>query len=232
VRVHAAGRTDAGVHATAQVAHFDTEVTRDPRAWLLGVNAELPPEVAITWVRTVPDDFHARFAAIGRRYCYLIHNRRSRSALLRNRVCWECRPLAVPRMALAAEVLIGTHDFSAFRGSGCQARSPVRTLRSLQLRQYQDLCVLEVEADGFLLHMVRNIAGVLMAVGRGEAAPDWVATVLASRDRRAGGVTADPAGLYLTEVRYPAHFAIPPGNDFPFTRSVAQPLFLEPGREL
>lgn len=224
IRIHAAGRTDAGVHATGQVAHFDTEANRDPRAWLMGVNASLPPEVAVTWVRSVSPEFHARFRAIRRRYAYLILNRRSRSPIWRNRVAWECRPLELAPMQEAAAMLLGQHDFSAFRGSACQAKSPVKTVRHLHLHRQDDLIHLDIEADGFLLHMVRNIVGALLAVGRGEAEPAWVAQVLASRDRRKAGVTAAPHGLYLTEVGYPSNFAIPSGNPFPLLTSPKDPL--------
>lgn len=219
VRVHAAGRTDAGVHATGQVVHFDTSATRDARAWVLGVNRALPAGVAVTWVRRVGEDFHARFRASGRQYCYLLLNRRARSALWHGRAGWECRPLDVAAMQAAVTHLLGRHDFSAFRGSGCQARTPQREVRSVSVVSHGDLIAFSIAADGFLLHMVRNIVGSLLPVGRGEARPNWLGEVLASRDRRRAGMAADPEGLYLTGVEYPASHGLPAGNPFPFVHS-------------
>jgi len=209
VRVHCAGRTDAGVHASGQVVHFDTAASRQPDAWTLGTNARLPAAVNVTWAREVGGEFDARRSARGRVYRYLILNRRTRSALLDGRASWHCRPLDAAAMQAAAGHLCGRHDFSAFRAAGCQARSPERTLRRLQVTRHGELIVLEAEADAFLMHMVRNIAGVLLRIGRGEAPPAWAAAVLAGRNRRAGGVTAPPDGLYLTGVLYPARFGLP-----------------------
>lgn len=226
VRVYAAGRTDAGVNATGQVAHFDTTATRDPRAWVLGVNGALPAGIAVTWARRVGEDFHARFRASGRQYCYLLLNRRARSALWHARAGWECRPLDVPAMQSAAAHLLGHHDFSAFRGSGCQARSPEREVRWVGVQRHGDLVVIDIAADGFLLHMVRNIVGTLLPIGRGEARPDWLREVLVGRDRRLAGMTAEPQGLYLTGVEYPAIHGLPRGNPFPFLHS--EPLPIDP----
>jgi tRNA pseudouridine38-40 synthase len=209
VVLHCAGRTDAGVHALGQVVHFDTTAKRPERAWVLGINTNLPPEVAVRWAREMPADFHARFSACARHYRYLILNRPTRPALLARRAVWTHRPLDVERMREAGRVLIGTHDFSSFRALACQAKSPVRRLNYLELKRHGDLIELAVGADGFLHHMVRNIAGVLMAIGRGDAPPEWTGELLALRDRTQGGVTAPPHGLYLSAVDYPEHFQIP-----------------------
>jgi len=219
VRVHAAGRTDAGVHASGQVLHFDTMATRDARAWVLGVNSALPVGVAVTWARRVTPDFHARFRARERQYCYLLLNRRARSALWHGKTGFECRPLDVPEMHRAARHLLGCHDFTSFRGSGCQARSPEREVRRVSVERHGDLVVLDIAADGFLLHMVRNIMGSLLRIGRHEAPPDWLGEVLVERDRRKAGMTAEPQGLYLTGVEYPELYGLPAGNPFPFVLS-------------
>lgn len=209
VRIGCAGRTDAGVHACGQVVHFDSEAERSLRAWVLGANVSLPPDVSVLWAREVPAEFDARFSATGRTYRYVILERESRPALLAGRVCWTHRRLDTEAMQEAARHLIGRHDFSAFRALACQARSPVRTVRRLEVRRAGGFVVLEVEADAFLMHMVRNIAGVLMAVGGGEAAPDWAREVLEGRDRTRGGITAPASGLYLLQVQYPERFGLP-----------------------
>lgn len=215
VVVVCAGRTDTGVHATAQVVHFDTHAVRTPRSWTLGANSNLPPEVVVRWVQEVPQDFHARFSARARAYRYVILNRWVRPALLRHRVTWQHRPLDVMRMHEAAGYLLGRHDFSTFRALQCQAKSPVRTLHRCEVVRDGDLVYIDVEADGFLHHMVRNIAGVLMAVGRGERAPEWVAELLALRDRTRGGVTAPPEGLYFTRVVYGPEWPVPQEPQLP-----------------
>ena len=204
-----AGRTDRGVHSNAQVVHFDTNADRAEHSWVLGGNANLPPDIRVHWARPVESGFHARFSALARRYRYVIVEGRVRSALQRQRVCWSRQSLDVSAMSQATACLLGSHDFSSFRGSGCQSRHPVRELRSITVERHGALVAIEVEANAFLLHMVRNIAGVLMAVGRGERAVSWVAEVLAARDRRGGGVTAPPQGLYLTAVRYPQSYRLP-----------------------
>jgi tRNA pseudouridine38-40 synthase len=213
VRVHCAGRTDAGVHALGQVIHFDAQARRSPRGWVLGTNSKLPDDIAVRWAVPVPGDFHARFSATGRHYRYLILCRPTRSALWRGRAVWTHRPLDLARMRTAGALLVGRHDFTSFRALACQAKSPVRTLRYLHLARQDELIRLEVGADGFLHHMVRNIAGVLMTIGRGEAPVDWTAELLALRDRARGGVTAPPDGLYLTGVDYPEHFDLPSRDD-------------------
>jgi tRNA pseudouridine38-40 synthase len=210
LRVICAGRTDAGVHATAQVIHFDTEAARGMRSWIYGANANLPKDVSVQWGRFVPDDFHARFSAVRRRYRYVILNREIRPSFLDSRVTWEYRPLKEALMSKAAQSLIGEHDFSSYRALACQAKSPVRVLYELNVRRDGELIFLDLEANAFLHHMVRNIAGVLMDIGAGKCPPDWAGEVLESRDRTLGGVTAAPHGLYLAGVTYPDHFDLPP----------------------
>jgi len=207
--VHCAGRTDAGVHALGQVIHFETGACRPMRAWVLGCNVSLPPDVSVGWARPVEDDFHARFSATGRHYRYDILNRPTRSALQRSRALWSHRPLDEGRMQEAALDLVGTHDFSSYRALGCQAHSPVRTLHYLEVRRQGERIAIELGANAFLHHMVRNIVGVLMAIGRGERPPTWAREILELRDRTRGGVTAPPQGLYLSQVDYPAHFGLP-----------------------
>jgi len=208
VQVTCAGRTDAGVHATWQIIHFDTRAERSERSWLLGANANLADDVRLLWAKPVDNEFHARFAAQARRYRYVIFNHKVRSALLRNQVTWQYQPLDCVRMQEGARHLLGEHDFSSFRALACQAHSPVRTIQRLELVRQGDYLYLDVEANAFLHHMVRNIAGVLMAVGRGEQEPDWVRRILELRDRRQGGVTAPATGLYLVGVAYPGQFGI------------------------
>jgi len=209
VRTVCAGRTDTGVHATAQVIHFDSEAVRPEHAWVMGGNVNLPRAVSLRWARVVDEDFHARYSATARTYRYLILNRGQRPALLRRRVCWEHRPLDAERMQAAGELLLGEHDFSAFRAAGCQARHPVRTIERLEVARTGELIRIDVTANAFLHHMVRNIAGTLIKVGRGERPVEWVAEVLAGRDRTAAGVTAPPEGLYFVQVVYPERFGLP-----------------------
>ncbi len=209
VIVHCAGRTDAGVHGTGQVIHFDTHANRTTRSWILGSNVNLSDSVNVCWAKEVPEAFHARFSALSRSYRYLIINRWARSSLWRDRAVWVHRPLDAERMHAAGSHLIGEHDFSSYRALGCQARSPVRRITHLAVTRREDQVILDVTANGFLHHMVRNIAGVLIAIGRGDRPADWSREVLEHRDRTLGGVTAPPQGLYLTRVEYPPHFEIP-----------------------
>jgi tRNA pseudouridine38-40 synthase len=204
-----AGRTDAGVHAAGQVIHFDSEAVRSERGWRLGANTYLPPDVAIVWVREVPGQFHARFSATARSYRYLILNRDSRPALDAGRATWQRRPLDAALMNASAQALVGEHDFSAFRAIECQSRSPVRRVERIAVTRQGEWVRLDVTANAFLHHMVRNTAGLLMSVGEGESGPERVAAVLASRDRRTNAATAPPDGLYLAAVRYPAEFGLP-----------------------
>ena len=206
-----AGRTDAGVHACGQVAHFETLAQRSSRAWLLGANSELPADVSLTWVTPVPAHFHARYSAEARTYRYVILNRPARSALSAARAAWIHRPLDHTLMAQAAQGLVGEHDFSAFRAAECQAKSPVRRLEGLSVERRGDWLLIEATANAFLHHMVRNIAGLLIAIGRGDAPVGWAQQVLLGRDRTRSAATAPAAGLYLLAVRYPAAFALPQG---------------------
>jgi tRNA pseudouridine38-40 synthase len=207
--VTVAGRTDAGVHACAQAIHFDTGARRSAYAWVRGANSSLPREIALRWAGEADPAFHARFSATGRVYRYLILNRSVRPTFLARRVTHEYRPLAVARMQAAARHLIGTHDFSSFRAQQCQAPNPVRELRRLAVERRGEFVAIEAAANAFLHHMVRNIAGVLIAIGAGEQEPEWARAVLEARDRTVGGITAPPDGLYLAAVEYPAHFGIP-----------------------
>lgn len=209
IRVHCAGRTDTGVHALQQIIHFDTESSRENHAWVLGSNAHLPGDVRVLWAVPVDEDFHARFSAIGREYCYYILNRIAAPAVQSRQLTWECRDLDAERMARAAAALIGEHDFTSYRAVACQARSPVREVRELEVSRRGNIIVLRIRANAFLHHMVRNVAGVLMTIGRGAREVAWAGQVLDARDRTLGGVTAPPDGLYLTDVEYPARHALP-----------------------
>ena len=204
-----AGRTDTGVHARGQVAHFDTESARSTRAWLLGTNSALPPAVNLRWVQAVPDQFHARFGAVRRSYRYVILNQPMRSALAAGRALIVYRLLDAALMNDAAQQLAGEHDFSAFRASECQARSPVRRIESIAVRRRQPWITIDVSANAFLHHMVRNIVGTLLAVGLGDVPPGRVGEQLASRQRGTGEATVAAHGLYLWRVEYPCGFGLP-----------------------
>lgn len=209
IEVVCAGRTDTGVHATGQVIHFDTDSERESRSWLLGANSNLPDDVCVTWVRPVDGAFHARYSASGRTYRYLILNRLVRSALHRHRAWWLHESLNHEAMHEAGQALLGEHDFSAFRAAGCQARTPNRNLTAVTVDRQGDWLGLTVSANAFLQHMVRNISGVLVAIGRGDRPTTWAADVLAGRDRTLGGVAAPPHGLTLVGVDYPDEFVLP-----------------------
>lgn len=204
-----AGRTDAGVHASCQVVHFDTTADRPLRAWVQGVNSLLPKSIAVQWAREVDSTFSARFSATHRGYRYLILNRPLRSALLAGSVCEQRRPLDEQRMHQAAGQLLGERDFSAFRGAGCQSRTPMRRIDRVSVSRAGELLAIDIQANAFLLHMVRNIAGALMAVGTGERSVQWLGQVLESRDRRQSAATAPAAGLYLCAVGYASHWQLP-----------------------
>jgi tRNA pseudouridine38-40 synthase len=210
VRVHAAGRTDAGVHATSQVVHFDTDAQRPLTAWVRGANSLLPATVAMLWATPVPDTFHARYSAQGRRYSYLLLDRPQRPGLSAGRVGWYHRSLDAAAMQAAAAQLLGTHDFTSFRAAECQARTPVRTLRTLDVVRHGALLRIDCAADGFLHHMIRNILGALVLVGNGSKPAAWVADVLAAADRTRGAPTFAPDGLYFTGADYDPAFALPP----------------------
>ena len=210
VRTIAAGRTDAGVHATMQLVHFDVDVERPDTAWVRGVNAHLPDAVAVLWMRGVAADFHARNAAEARHYTYVLANRPVRPALLAGRVGWYHRALDVGAMAQAAQALVGRHDFSAFRAAECQAKSPTKTLTDVTISSDGDEVRFDFRADAFLQHMIRNIVGSLIHVGAGKRAPAWIAELLASRDRTRAAPTFAPDGLYFTGAEYDGKWGLPP----------------------
>jgi len=210
-----AGRTDARVNASGQVVHFETAAVRPEYGWLRGVNTHLPPAVRMLWIQPVDQDFHARYLATRRSYRYIMLNRTVASALHRHAATSVRRPLSLAPMREAAAHLIGEHDFSAYRAAACQSKTPVRTLHTVDLQQVDDWIWFDTEADGFLHHMVRNIAGMLIEVGTGDRSPDWAREVLESRDRSRGGMTAPPEGLYLCRVDYPERFGLPPAQPRP-----------------
>lgn len=209
LRVHCAGRTDTGVHASGQVVHFETPGARPLKAWTLGANSILPAQVAVRWAQVVPADFHARFSAQSRRYRYCISNDSLRPAMLAAFVTPWHRPLDADAMHAAGQYLLGERDFSAYRAMGCQSRTPMRNVSELTVRRLGSLVIIEIEANAFLLHMVRNITGVLLKIGEGLRPPAWAGEVLAGRDRSAAAVTAPPTGLSLIKVRYPDRFELP-----------------------
>ena len=204
-----AGRTDRGVHARIQVAHFDTEAKRPSSAWVRGVNALLPDAVAVLWSHEVADDFHARYSALARTYRYELLNRPVRPALAARYVGWFHLPLDLNRMRAAAAMLVGEHDFSAFRSAECQAKSPVRTIHALEVSQDGEKIEFVVRANAFLHHMVRNIVGTLVYVGKGKHPPQWVEEVLHSKDRARAAPTFGPEGLYLEKIEYDAKWQLP-----------------------
>lgn len=208
VNIVCAGRTDTGVHASAQIIHMDSDADRSMHSWIFGANANLPDDVSIVWAKPVGDDFHARFSATARHYRYIILNRESRPSCLRHYVSWEHRPLDAERMHIAAQHLMGEHDFSSYRALACQAKHPRRHVSRLDVMRKDAYVIIDISANAFLHHMVRNIAGVLMTIGAGEQSTDWSREVLEFRDRTLGGVTAPPNGLYLAGVDYPAEYGI------------------------
>ncbi len=209
ISVVAAGRTDTGVHALEQVVHFDTHAVRQLSAWVRGVNAILPKNIAVQWAHPVPDEFHARFSAQARSYRYLLINRPVRSAIQHGKAGWFHAPLDVGGMREAAQYLLGEHDFSSFRAAECQAKSPVKNLAQLDIQQQGELITLDLQADAFLHHMVRNIVGCLVYVGKGKHPPQWLKGILESRNRNQAAPTFAPDGLYLRHVTYDAKWALP-----------------------
>ncbi len=209
VSVTCAGRTDAGVHATGQVIHFDSHANRSEHAWVFGANSNLPHDITVRWAKLVPFEFHARFTAEGRRYRYLLLNQEVRPGILRNAIGWHYRPLDENKMHEAASHLIGEHDFSAYRGAGCQSKTPMRRIFEITVLRRGSMIVIEVYGNAFLLHMVRNIVGVLIEIGAGAKPIEWAKEVLESRDRKQGAMTISPKGLYLVDVDYPESFSIP-----------------------
>jgi tRNA pseudouridine38-40 synthase len=208
-RVTGCGRTDTGVHALCQVAHFDSPAERAERSWILGLNSNLPPGISVLWIRQVDESFHARFSAFSRSYRYLVLNRWVRPALDARRMSWCRTPLDADKMNDAAQALLGEHDFTSFRARACQARHAVREIQHISVLRAGELVSLEVTANGFLYHMVRNIAGSLMRVGLGEESVDWVKKVLDKRDRGEAAPTAAPEGLYFVAARYPESYGLP-----------------------
>ena len=218
VSVVCAGRTDTGVHATTQVVHFDAENERQKRSWMYGANANLPKDLGVKFAKEVNENFHARFSALSRRYQYVIYNTPIRPILQRNYVTWQYRQLDHRAMQTAAQVLLGEHDFTSFRSVECQSKTPLRNVHAIQVTRKDDLVIIDITANAFLHHMVRNIAGVLMNVGSGRKHVSWVEEVLAAKDRRLGAETAPPYGLYLVSVKYP--------EEFNLTQNLPGPLFL------
>jgi tRNA pseudouridine38-40 synthase len=209
VELVCAGRTDAGVHALEQVAHFDSDSERSERAWVLGANCRLPADIRLLWVRPVDDEFHARFSARARAYRYLIVNAAVPSAIFHDRASWEHRPLDHEAMHDCAQLLVGEHDFSSFRAVGCQARSTRREIQEISVRRHDDMLFVDVKANAFLYHMVRNIAGSLLAVGKGEQDRDWFRRIFAARNRKLAAPTASAAGLYFLRAWYEAQYKLP-----------------------
>jgi len=209
IRTQAAGRTDAGVHACGQVVHFDSTAPRGVYAWMLGTNSRLPPDISVRWVQQVPADFSARHSALMRGYRYLIHNHRARSALLAERASWITYALDAAAMHRAAQALLGERDFSAFRAADCQSSTPMRFVEAITVWRSGDFVVMDISANAFLHHMVRNIMGVLLEIGQGRRAESWAGEVLDGRDRSRAGMTAPPQGLYFVGPRYPQEYGLP-----------------------
>lgn len=210
IHLFCAGRTDAGVHATGQVVHFDTHAKRHHEAWIWGTNTYLDvPSIVVRWALPVDHTFHARFSALARRYRYVIYNHPVRPAILAGRVTWHYYPLDIIGMQEAAAYLLGEQDFSSFRSSQCSSHSAKRNVRDILIRRHGDYVIIEIEANAFLHHMVRNIAGVLMRIGSGVKEPSWMKEVLEARNRRSAAETSAPDGLYLIQVRYPEAYLFP-----------------------
>ena len=209
VDVFCAGRTDAGVHGSVQVVHFNTESVRSDRGWTMGVNANLPDAVAVTWMKPVSEDFHARFSATARRYRYIIYNSKLRPAILNRGLSHYHTPLDADKMHLAAQAILGENDFSSFRAAQCQSNSPNRFVHFVNVTRHNEFVVIDIKANAFVHHMVRNIAGSLIAIGRGDRPIEWMAELLEAKDRTIAAETAKPNGLYLIEVDYPEHFQLP-----------------------
>lgn len=215
IEVQCAGRTDAGVHATCQIVHFKTHAIRANGAWTLGVNSNLPPDIAVKFAMPIAEDFHARFSAQSRRYRYVIYNHRLRPAILHGGLTQCYEPLDELAMHRAAQSLVGEHDFTSFRALACQSHSPWRKIEYLDVKRIGAYVVIEVQANAFLHHMVRNIAGSLMQVGIHAKPESWIAELLALKNRQVAAATAKPNGLYLVNVNYPAHFNLPKFDDGP-----------------
>jgi len=211
IQVQCAGRTDAGVHATGQVVHFDCDTHRAERAWTLGVNANLPDSIAVTWAQDVDDNYHARFSATHRRYRYIIHNSKMRPAILNHGVTHVHKPLDAVKMHEAAQALLGEQDFTSFRASLCQSKTPFRNVTNVDVYRQGRYVVIDIKANAFLHHMVRNITGSLVEIGAGEQPVEWIKELLALKDRSKAASTAKPNGLYLVDVTYPDEYGLPKG---------------------
>ena len=215
ITVQCAGRTDTGVHALAQVVHFDIPLEREAHAWVRGTNTYLPEGVAVRWAQKVSPEFHARFDAYRRTYHYVIYNHAVRSPLWAGRAGWYHKPLDAHSMHQAAQALVGTHDFSAFRASECQANSPIKTVYAIDVQRHGDCLLVRISANAFLHHMVRNIVGSLIYIGSGKQAVDWMAELLQQQNRQLSAPTFSPHGLYLTAIDYPPDYDLPASpNDF------------------
>lgn len=220
VRVQGCGRTDTGVHASCQIAHFDSAAERSERSWVLGINSHLPAGISVLWVKQVEEDFHARFAAYARSYQYRILNRWVRPALEANYLCWHRKPLDADLMHATAQCLVGEHDFSAFRASGCQASHAVREIHGISVQRIGNRVILDITANGFLYHMVRNIVGNLLEIGSNEQQAAWLKQLLEGQDRTRAAATAPAHGLYFMGARYPDKYALPASViDFPEYRA-------------
>ncbi|MUL09314.1 tRNA pseudouridine(38-40) synthase TruA [Aliivibrio fischeri] len=219
IEVHCAGRTDAGVHGTGQVVHFDTTSSRKLAAWMMGANANLPKNIAVRWAKEVNEDFHARFTATARRYRYIIYNNRLRPAILGHGVSHYHDALDANLMHEAGQYLLGENDFTSFRAVHCQSRSPWRNLMHLKVTRHGDFIVIDIKANAFVHHMVRNITGSLIEVGKGKQKPEWIKWLLEAKDRKLAGATAKAEGLYLVDVDYPLEWELP--------RVPLGPLFLD-----
>ena len=209
ITLHGAGRTDAGVHATNMVAHFDTEAIRPERGWLMGANSQLPKDISIQWIKCMDENFHARFKAKARRYRYIVYNAPTRPALLYKQVTHLYQNLDVAKMIMAATKFEGTHNFETFRAAACQSNQPVRHVKHCRLFKHGRYLILDIQADGFLHHMVRNIMGCLLEIGQGKYEIDHIDTMFAAEDRKAAGITAPADGLYFIQAEYPDEFDLP-----------------------
>jgi len=214
VTVNCCGRTDTGVSAAMQVIHFDTDAIRNSRQWTLGINSALPKSISVLWVKVVSDDFHARFSAISRSYRYRISNRPIRPALYRHYLTWVRKPLDEKHMHQAIQCILGEHNFNAFRSSQCQSKQPVRTVTHARVTRVDKHVIIDVSANGFLHHMIRNLAGTLIKIGKGDQPVSWMAEVLQSKDRKQAGMTAAANGLCFMAVQYPEKFNLPESYDY------------------
>lgn len=215
IQVQCAGRTDTGVHALEQIVHFDAPMVRDTHAWVRGTNTFLPESVSVRWAHTVEPEFHARFDAYRRTYHYLIYNHPTRSPIWSGRAGWYHKPLDAQKMHLAAQDLVGEHDFSAFRASECQANTPIKTLYQIKVERFGDCILLSITANAFLHHMVRNLVGSLIYIGSGKKPVEWLQFLLQQKNRALSAPTFSAAGLYLSAIHYPEHYELPaPRDDF------------------